>query len=119
MSPRKIPEVRRRYIKNNVGLKPIKDIAEDCGVSEKTIDRDISHMKGTGEWHDFIEWEALRLHREVALKEDPMVAYKEFMRLYGKTIPQISHVETDGNISIVVEMWTPDGDKDPDKVSPT
>ncbi len=99
MSLRKPPEARRQYIKKNVGTKQLKDIAKDCGVSEKTIDRDVAYMKGTGEWQDFIEYEALRLHREIGLKEDPLTAYKEFMKLYAKTITSKTEAKLEGNLT--------------------
>lgn len=90
MSLRKPPEARRHYIKRNLALKPLKDIAVDCGVSEKTIDRDIAHMKETGEYQEWINLEFLRLHIEGDIKDD--AKYRELARLYSKTMVQKTEV---------------------------
>ena len=114
MSLRKPPEVRRQYIKHNLALKPLKDIAVDCGVSEKTIDRDIAHMKETGEYQDWIDLEFLRLHIEGDIKDD--TKYREMARLYAKTIVQKSEVEATGDLTFILETWRPnrDGEDDAD-----
>ena len=110
-------EKRKHVIKEHIVNETQEQIARRCGVVRETINRDIQRLKADGEWYEWLELFLLKLYANADVSEDAKL--RSVTSLYGKTIPQISHIETDGNVSIVVEMWTPNGDKDEDQVPPT
>ena len=117
MSYRKPQEVRRRYVLENIGQKIIAEIAKDCGVNEKTINRDIQAMKESGEWYDWIEAELLRLHKSRDI--DDNTKYKEMSKLYSKGITTKAEVYTEGSQTINVVFDKDMKDEPKDTVPPT
>ena len=59
-------------------------IAEECGVTEKTIDRDLKKWRQSGDFVDWIKQEWVRLHH-VVVTENPVEAYRQLTRLLGQT----------------------------------
>lgn len=116
MSLRKPPEARRSLIKQKITQINIDEIAKLCGVSERTIDRDIAHMKETGEWQDWIELELLRLHINGEVDDD--IKYREMAKLYARTIIQKREVETIGRQDVHVTFDRDMKDESPDPLSP-
>ena len=115
--PRKPPKLRRRYVLQNIAQKSISQIAIDCGVDEKTIDRDIKKLKESGEWDQWIEAEFLRLSRSTNVSDT--AKFKEYRQLYGKTLVQKTEIETKGDVNITFKMWRPNiDDDDSDKLLP-
>jgi len=62
-------------------------IGEKCGVTEKTIDRDMSAWVDSGLFHIWIREEFLDLHRYVR-DADPIEAYRQIAKIVGKTLVQ-------------------------------
>ena len=109
MSLRKPPEARRQYIKNHIVSKEIMEIARICGVNEKTIDRDIAHMKETGEWHEWLEVFLLTLYSSDEVSDEAKL--RSVTMLYGKTIVQRREVKTEGDYSLNLMAWRPKKEK--------
>jgi len=68
MSPRSQPSLpfdeRKEKIKQLVATHDYMRIALICGVTERTIKRDVAAMKQSGEWTEWVEAELLRLFRD-------------------------------------------------------
>lgn len=96
----KTPLERRKYILDNIASKTIDVIASECGVTEKTIDRDIKKLKDSGEWFDWIEAELLRLHKSRNIDEN--TKYREMSKLYGKGLTTKAEITTTGSQTINV-----------------
>jgi predicted transcriptional regulator len=78
------PEIRRRYVLVNRINKTISQIAHECGVKPRTIDRDIAKMKNSGEWRNWWEDEFLRLHRLPTISDTEKL--KAITHCYGKLL---------------------------------
>ena len=109
--PRKPPRLRRRYILQNIAQKAIKEIASECGVDEKTIDRDIKKLKESGEWQSWLEDELLRLHKLSDI--DNTTKYREIAKLYAKTMIQKTEVVSEGSLKFEFIVVEPNGDSKP------
>ena len=75
----------------------IKQISEDCGVSDKTIDRDLKTWLQSGEFDNWLREEFLRLHNLVQ-GEDPIEAYRQITTLLKSTLTR--RLETRQNVTI-------------------
>ena len=94
-------------------------IADACGVSEKTIDRDIGDWYRSGGMEEWLREEFFDLHRE-AKAERTAHAYSIVANLLGKTLTQRIEAKTEGKQTIIVKVWKPDSNTDgEDKVLPT
>ena len=109
--PHKPPKLRRRYILQNIAQKDIKEIANECGVDEKTIDRDIKKLKESGEWQSWLEDELLRLHKLSDI--DNTTKYREIAKLYAKTMIQKTEVVSEGSLKFEFIVVEPNGDSKP------
>jgi len=78
---KRLPKIKHGLIK---GLNRVQ-IGDKCGVTEKTIDRDMQSWVQSGLFEIWIKEEFVRLHPK-ALKKDLMEVYKEICKLVGKTI---------------------------------
>jgi len=109
--PRLPPHRRKKTIKENIAKHTIREIALMCGVTSRTIDRDISEMKATGEWYEWIEKEFMRLHRNGLIEDNEK--YRELAKLYGKRFTQKTESKTTiegGMKPIIIEMYRPKKD---------
>ena len=86
-----LPEsTQRRLPKIKAGLlegRTAEEIGLECGVRRETIERDKRYWRQSGEMEDWIREEAIRLHY-IIVKKRPVEAYREIMRLLGKTLVQ-------------------------------
>lgn len=100
--PTPIPkEERKKIIKELIGLKKKQDIAEICGVSPRTISRDVREMKDAGEWYQWIEDRFLDMLADYEV--DKNTKFRELARLYGKQIPEL-HMIKSQNLNVRVEV---------------
>jgi len=60
-------------------------IGQKCGVTEKTIDRDIRAWVNSGLFETWLKEEFLRLHADI-IHEDPTEAYRQISKLVGRTL---------------------------------
>ena len=63
------------------------EIGRECGVTEKTIDRDIKAWLQTGLFEQWLREEWLRLHN-IIIQHNPVEAYRQLTKLLGKTLVQ-------------------------------
>lgn len=75
-------------------------IGDTCGVTEKTIRRDIQAWVESGLFETWIRIEFLRLHTNI-IHEDPVEAYRQISKLVGKTL--IHRVEAKQEIEHVTQ----------------
>ena len=87
-------------------------IAEEMGVHERTIYRDIDELKASGEWDKWIENELLRLHRKSTISD--VTKYKELSKLRARSIVQKAEVKTEGGLDFVLKAWRPEKEKKDD-----
>lgn len=93
----------------------IEEIAGECGVDEKTIDRDLKAWMNKGGFEDWLNKEFFRLHRK-AEEEDVLEAYKAVVRLKERYITQKIQQDIKGSFDhkiIQIKMWG-HGEKTPD-----
>ena len=60
-------------------------IGESCGVTERTIDRDVKAWVESGEFETWIKQEWVRLHN-IILHEDPVEAYRQITKILGHMV---------------------------------
>lgn len=100
------PEIRKRFILNNIGLIDILAISKKMGVHERTIYRDLEELKASGEYDKWIEYELLRLHRKTTISD--VTKYKELAKLRAKSMVQKSEVSTKGDLTFILKSWRPE-----------
>lgn len=97
------------------------EIAEICGVNDRTMDRDIAEWQRNGGREEWVRNEFFRLHHAMVTGEKETLAYSHMAQLFGKTLTQKveQHVEGGTDIRIVIEdgkdatlAETPRADKD-------
>lgn len=90
--------------------KTIAEIALDCRVYEKTIDRDLQKWRRSKEFEDWLKEEWVRLHL-IIQQRDPTEAYRQLTKLMGQTITRKMKVEEKIDVTtrhIIVKMWKPE-----------
>lgn len=103
---------RKQIIKNHITSRIIGakerggSIAWMCGVDERTIRRDISKMKVTGEWHEWLELFLLQLYASDEIDDDAKL--RSVTTLYAKTMVQKSEVATKGDLTFILKSWRPE-----------
>ena len=88
-------------------------IGEKCGVTEKTIDRDVKAWVESGDFETWIKEEFLRLHAQI-IHNDPVEAYRQITKLLGRTLTQ--RVEAIQEIRHIELSWKIDESKTRNKV---
>lgn len=73
------------------------EIGTTCGVTEKTIDRDIKAFVESGQFDTWIKEEFLRLHSKVVSK-DMVEAYRNIVKLVAKMITRRMEVKEETKI---------------------
>lgn len=69
-------------------------IGEKCGVTEKTIDRDVRAWVDSGLFEVWLKEEFLRLHSLIS-KTYPELAYKEVSRIIGRMVTRKVEAKTE------------------------
>lgn len=93
-------------------------IGAACGVTEKTIDRDMRAWVDSGLFETWLKEEFLDLHN-YARDADPIEAYKQVAKIVGRMVTrkvEAKHVEELREIKLV---WVVDESNTRDKVSPS
>ena len=61
------------------------DIGSNCGVTSRTIDRDVYAWVESGGFETWIKQEWLRLHNQI-IHEDPAEAYRQITKILGRMV---------------------------------
>ena len=93
-------------------------IGKSCGVTEKTIDRDIKAWTESGDFETWVKEEWLRLHPQIVEKY-PTLAYKELSRIVGKMVTKRLEAHTIEEIREIKLMWIKDESNPTNKVQAT
>ena len=78
---RRLPTIKQGLI---TGL-DYDQIAEKCGRTRRTIDRDISSWLESGEFETWIKEEWVRLHQQI-IHDDPTEAYRQVSKLVARML---------------------------------
>ena len=84
-------KARLQYIEKNIIFQTLDEIAENCGVNPRTIDRDIKKWKAKGGFTRFLEKEFFELYG-IEKRQNPSAALNRIMYLMGKQIQQPPNV---------------------------
>lgn len=79
-------------------------IAVQCGVSEKTIDRDFAEWKDNGGFDKWLLSEFIRLHDKELSKEEGGDTYKVTADLLKKRLKETSEVTVQGKLDISKQL---------------
>lgn len=72
-------------------------IGERCGVTEKTIDRDMTSWVNSGLFEQWLKTEFVELH-EYARQANPIEAYKEISKIVGRMVTRKTEVKEEINV---------------------
>lgn len=78
---KRLPQIKQGLLK---GLN-YTQIGAKCGVTERTIDRDVKVWVSSGDFEDWIKEEWIRLH-QIVVNESPIEAYKNLTKLVGNML---------------------------------
>lgn len=76
---------RMDYIEQNILFKTLDEIAQDCNVNPRTIDRDIQKWKDKGGFDRFLQKEFFELYG-IEKRQNPSAALNRIMYLMGKQL---------------------------------
>jgi len=98
------PQTQRRLVLIKPMLlkgKSYETIGKACGVTERTIDRDVSAWYKSGKYEAWLFQEWLRLHAEV-LKEDRVEPYRQVSKLISRMVTRKAEIRTEINAHVEV-----------------
>ncbi len=84
-------------------------IAENCGVTSRTIERDLDRWYESGEFETWLKAEFVELY-EYVRTANPTIAFKELSRLIGKMVTRKAEIKEQIDIThkqIIVKAWKP------------
>jgi len=84
-------------------------IGERCGVSEKTIDRDMKSWVESGLFEVWLKEEFVELHNYARTK-NPIEAYKQIAKIVGRMVTHKAELKEQIDVTtrqIIVKMWKP------------
>jgi DNA-binding transcriptional regulator LsrR (DeoR family) len=82
-------------------------IGQACGVTEKTIDRDMNAWVESGLFEIWIKKEFVETYPDIK-REDKVLAFQEIAKLVGKMLTRkIERKEQIDIRQIIVKMWKP------------
>lgn len=91
-------------------------IGAKCGVTEKTIDRDMKAWVNSGLFEIWLKEEFLDLHN-YARDADPITAYKEIARIVGRMVTRKAEIKTTEEIREIKLLWIKNESNPANKVS--
>jgi hypothetical protein len=103
--PQKRLRKRLRIQKLIQGLRKgslLADVALECGVSEKTIDRDMAEWKDNGGFDKWLLSEFLRLHEKELCREGGGQSYRTIADLLKKRLKEQQEITVDQNVNVNV-----------------
>lgn len=92
---KRLPHIKEGLLKGN----NYTTIGQKCGVTERTIDRDIKSWLQSGDFEDWIKTMWIELHGKITA-EDPTEAYRQVSKLMAKMITQKQEIKADVNQTI-------------------
>lgn len=102
------PHTRKRLPTIIEGLfngKTYDEIAKDCGVTRRTIERDIASWRASGGFEDELQNEWFQVHAKVK-QENLIEVYRRLTYLLGRTMTQKIKAEVEHG-AITIKMWQP------------
>ena len=90
-------------------------IGGKCGVTEKTIDRDIGKWVESGQFETWIKQEFLRLHT-IMIHEYPLEAYRQISKILGRMVTRKAEVKTVEEIREIKLLWIKDESNPPNQI---
>lgn len=96
---RRLPKIIQGLLKG----KTHEQIAADCGVKRRTVDRDLRAWRESGGFEKWLHAEFMRLHGEVR-DEKTERAYQTIARLLERTMRQRIEAEVKGQATIIVKF---------------
>lgn len=106
---------RREKIKENIAMHTYDEIAKLCGVSKRTVRRDIAQWRVEGGYDDFLVEEFFKLYGLVKVK-DVMHAFDRICDLLRRRQDMLP--VTSMGIEEIRLRWAPDELDTTDKLSP-
>jgi hypothetical protein len=104
-------KARTEYIEQNILFKTTTDIAKDCLVSRRTIERDITKWKAKGGFDRFLDREFFSLYSQEKLT-NPSRALDRVITLMMRRVPEIEN-KLEQPTKLVIEIVDP---KSPNKI---
>ena len=111
---RRLPKIKAGLLR---GLNYTK-IGTSCGVTEKTIDRDVRAWVDSGLFETWVKQEWMRLHG-IIVKAYPELAYKELSRIVGRMVTRKIEKKEQVDIRHIELSWKIDDTSTKDKVQTT
>jgi len=93
-------------------------IGKHCGVTEKTIDRDINKWLESGEFETWIKEEWVRLHQQI-IHDDPTEAYRQVSKLVARMLTRRIESKYIEEIREIKLTWIKDESHSANQVSTT
>ena len=103
MSPALTQPQRLQLIKDNVTTLTYNEIAKQCGVTKRTIRRDIEDWKQHGGYDEFLTEQFFKLYGIMAL-EDPRHAFDRICDLLRRRQDQLAPPQSD-NVDAYELVW--------------
>ena len=97
---KRLPQIKQGLLKGHNYTK----IGTSCGVTEKTIDRDVKAWVESGEFETWVKQEWIRLHGLI-VKAYPEIAYKELSRIIGRMVTRKVETKEDVTIRHIELSW--------------
>ena len=97
---RRLPKIKQGILLNHNR----QTIGKSCGVTEKTIDRDMKAWVESGDFETWLKTEFVALHNHVVIA-NPTIAYKEMARLMGKMVTRKAELKTVEEIREIKLVW--------------
>jgi glutathionylspermidine synthase len=99
-------KARIQHIEENILYKTLAEIAQECGVNPRTIDRDIVKWKANGGFDKFLDREFFQLYGKEKLT-NPSRALDRVVTLMIRRIPETETKPEQPN-KFVIEIVDPD-----------
>jgi len=98
---RRLPTIKQGLLKGD----SYEAIGKVCGVTSRTIDRDVKAWLQSGDFYDWIKTQWIELHGKIVSK-NPEEAYKQITKLFSKMVTQKREVRTElsGNLDITQKL---------------
>jgi len=93
---KRLPRIKANLLR---GLN-YEQIGEKCGVTEKTIDRDVKVWVDSGLFEVWIKEEWLRLHA-IIIHEDPVEAYRQISKLLSRMVTRKAEIKREEKIEVI------------------
>ena len=91
------------------------EIGQQCGVTEKTIDRDIKTWIDSGLFETWLREEFVR-HHVLVSRKDPVEAYRQLSKLVGRMLTRKAEIKTVEEIREIKLLWIKDESNPPNTV---